>query len=127
MHNPYTHNSSDPYVKIRLIHKGTRQSKWKTSIKRRTLNPEYKESFLFDVTHMELRDISFEILIMDYDRFTANDLVGVVYIGGHVVQESGRTHWSNVLSSPLERISSWHYILPTSIYKTYRSGKKLHH
>jgi len=72
---------------------------------------------------MELQDISFEILIMDYDRFTANDLVGVVYIGGHVVQESGRTHWSNVLSSPLERISSWHYILPTSIYKQYHSER----
>merc|ERR1712062_316739 len=40
---------SDPYVKIYLMYNGQRISKKKTHVKKRTLNPVFNESFVFDL------------------------------------------------------------------------------
>lgn len=44
---------SDPYVKIYLLYNGQRIAKKKTHVKKRTLNPVFNESFLFDVPYNE--------------------------------------------------------------------------
>ena len=45
--------SIDPYVKIYLLYNGQRIAKKKTHVKKRTLNPVFNESFLFDVPYNE--------------------------------------------------------------------------
>ncbi len=102
----------DPYVKVYLIYGGKRMKKWKTSVKKNTLVPVFNESFAFDVSRMDLLDISLEFSLMDYDRFTANDLVGVVVIGEHSPHESGKSHWDEIMASPKHRVSRWHSIRP---------------
>ncbi len=104
--------NSDPYVKLYLLHKGVRQAKWKTSVKRNTLTPVFNESFQFDVSQMELADVALEAVVMDYDRFSRNDLVGEAFIGDHVLTASGRSHWAEVTSFPCVSVSRWHSILP---------------
>lgn len=39
----------DPYVKLYLLHNGQRIAKKKTHVKKRTLNPVFNESFVFDL------------------------------------------------------------------------------
>ena len=57
---------SDPYVKIYLLYNGQRIAKKKTHVKKRTLNPVFNESFLFDVPYNEgLQNISLEFLVLD--------------------------------------------------------------
>lgn len=52
---------ADPYVKIYLLYNGQRIAKKKTHVKKRTLNPVFNESFLFDVpTNEGLQNISLE-------------------------------------------------------------------
>merc|ERR1712062_856527 len=53
---------SDPYVKIYLLFNGQRIAKKKTHVKKRTLNPVFNESFVFELPHMEegLKNISLE-------------------------------------------------------------------
>ena len=103
---------TDPYVKIYMLHKNKRMFKGKTSVKRHTLTPVFNESFEFDTTAMDIDDITLEIFVMDYSRFGHNDIMGEVSIGGHVLEESGRVHWSEMLESPRQQVSHWHSLLP---------------
>ena len=106
--------STDPYVKIWLLKKGRRNQKWKSKVKRNTLIPVFNESFQFDLSEMNVKEVAMEILMMDYDRFSRNDVVGVVYIGEQVPHDTGRQHWEQLLSQPNTSISSWHSIQPVT-------------
>ena len=44
---------ADPYVKIYLMYNNQRISKKKTHVKKRTLNPVFNESFVFDLPRNE--------------------------------------------------------------------------
>ena len=101
----------DPYVKIYLMCEGRRLAKWKTCVKRNTLLPIFNEKFMFNVSTMDLKDIVLEVKVMDYDRFSRNDLMGVVLIGENVQQETGRVHWAEMISSVNQAVSHWHPIL----------------
>ena len=103
---------ADPYVKIYMIHEYKRMNKWKTEVKKNTLVPIYNELFQFDVSGMDVRSVSLEIWVMDYDWFSRNDKMGVVYVGGNSPQEVGRNHWLEIISSPEHQTSHWHTIIP---------------
>lgn len=66
----------DPYVKIYLVNNGQRVAKKKTHVKKRTLNPVFNESFVFDlpVNAPNLENISLEFLVLDWDRVTKNEV-----------------------------------------------------
>ena len=68
--------SADPYVKIYLVHNGQRIAKKKTHVKKRTLNPVFNESFVFDLppNAEALDNISLEFLVLDWDRVTKNEV-----------------------------------------------------
>ena len=104
--------STDPYVKNYLIHDNKRLNKWKTEVKKNTLVPIYNESFQFDLSGLDMRSVSLEIWIMDYDWFSRNDKMGVVYVGANSPQEVGRSHWAEILSAPEHQTSHWHTIIP---------------
>uniref|UniRef100_A0A8D9B183 Synaptotagmin-11 n=1 Tax=Cacopsylla melanoneura TaxID=428564 RepID=A0A8D9B183_9HEMI len=65
---------ADPYVKVYLLYKGQRVAKKKTHVKKRTLNPVYNESFVFEVPADNLDSVSLELLLLDWDRVTKNEV-----------------------------------------------------
>lgn len=67
-------------MKIYLIYKGQRIAKKKTHVKKRTLNPVFNESFVFDIPNGtdELDSVSLEILLLDWDRVTRNEVCSQV-------------------------------------------------
>ncbi|XP_026676658.1 synaptotagmin-11-like [Diaphorina citri] len=67
---------ADPYVKVYLLYKGQRVAKKKTHVKKRTLNPVYNESFVFEVPADNLDSVSLELLLLDWDRVTKNEVNG---------------------------------------------------
>ena len=73
---------SDPYVKIYLLYNDQRIAKKKTHVKKRTLNPVFNESFVFELPHLEegLKNISLEFMLLDWDRVTKNEVKLLTYL-----------------------------------------------
>ena len=84
-------------------------------MKQKTLVPVYNEPFRFDLRNRDLEDVELEVFVMDYDRFSRNDAMGVVLLGKDVKHESGKKHWTDMLLSPQNSVSMWHTILPASV------------
>ncbi|KAL5475665.1 hypothetical protein EMCRGX_G025508 [Ephydatia muelleri] len=65
--------TSDPYVNICLVDKDTMVAKWKSSVKKETLDPVYNEPFYFDIKETNLCNISLKVTVMDYDKVGRNE------------------------------------------------------
>ena len=63
-------------MKIYLLYNDQRIAKKKTHVKKRTLNPVFNESFVFELPHLEegLKNISLEFALLDWDRVTKNEV-----------------------------------------------------
>uniref|UniRef100_A0A8C6KX21 Synaptotagmin-7 n=1 Tax=Nothobranchius furzeri TaxID=105023 RepID=A0A8C6KX21_NOTFU len=99
--------TSDPYVKVWLMHKDKRVEKKKTVVMKRCLNPVFNESFPFDVPAHVLRETTIIITVMDKDRLSRNDVIGKIYLSW----KSGPAevkHWKDMLARPRTNVAQWH-------------------
>ncbi|XP_065934669.1 double C2-like domain-containing protein beta isoform X4 [Magallana gigas] len=100
---------SDPYVKLYLKPDPEKRSKFKTAIKKKTLNPEYNEEFIYDIKHNELAKKTLEITVWDRDIGKANDFIGGVQLG---INAKGQRlkHWYDTLKNPDHKFECWHIL-----------------
>ncbi|XP_063053893.1 synaptotagmin-7 [Engraulis encrasicolus] len=99
--------TSDPYVKLWLMHKDKRVEKKKTVTIKRCLNPVFNESFPFEVAAHMLRETTIIITVMDKDKFSRNDVIGKIYLSW----KSGPAevkHWKDMMSRPRTNVAQWH-------------------
>lgn len=61
-----------------MLHNGKKTEKKKTQVIKNTLNPNFDQHFIFGVNMKKLREIQFEITVMDYDSIGRNDTIGKV-------------------------------------------------
>ncbi len=104
--------TTDPYIKVYLLHKQKRFSKWKSTTKKNTVAPVFNDAFEFKIFGMDLNDICIEVLVMNHDMLRRNDMIGMVYIGPAVQTSLGVTHYKEMLASPHHPISHWHKLIP---------------
>ncbi|KAK2100032.1 Double C2-like domain-containing protein gamma [Saguinus oedipus] len=72
-----------PILPISFLHPNTgNKSKFKTSVRRKTLNPEFNEEF-FSGPREELAQKTLLVSVWDYDLGTADDFIGRVQLGSH--------------------------------------------
>ncbi|XP_078075671.1 synaptotagmin-10 isoform X2 [Mustelus asterias] len=100
---------SDPYVKVSLICEGRRLKKRKTTTKKNTLNPIYNEAMIFDIPPESMEQVSLSITVMDYDRVSHNEVIGVCRVGQDA-EGLGRDHWNEMLVYPRKPIAHWHLL-----------------
>ncbi|CAL8352057.1 unnamed protein product [Merluccius merluccius] len=99
--------TSDPYVKVWLMHKDKRVEKKKTVVMKRCLNPVFNESFPFDVPAHVLRETTIIITVMDKDKLSRNDVIGKIYLSW----KSGPAevkHWKDMMGRPRSAVAQWH-------------------
>ncbi len=106
---PFT---TDPYVKVYLYHNKKRISKWRSTVKRKTLVPVFNESFVFEVPEGDIDNVQLKVIVMDYDRFSKNDPMGLVMLGCNVDDSAGTKHWKEMTRNPNTSISQWHVLKP---------------
>ncbi|XP_019936770.2 synaptotagmin-like protein 4 [Paralichthys olivaceus] len=71
---------SNPYVKCYLLPDKSRQSKRKTTIKRNTINPVYKETLKYSISRSQLFTRSMLISVWHHGRLSRNVFLGEVEI-----------------------------------------------
>ncbi|KAL4640567.1 double C2-like domain-containing protein beta [Arapaima gigas] len=98
---------SDPFVKIVLQPDAGKKSKYKTSVKKKTLNPEFNEEFVYEVPHDQLAKKTLEITVWDYDLGMSNDFIGGVELGINAKGQRLR-HWFECLKYTGKRVEYWH-------------------
>lgn len=99
----------DPYVAINFLEGNARKEKWKSSTKKDSIMVVYNEPFQFCSSN-NFSDTTLEIVVLNYDRFGRDEVIGKVSIGLNVSSDSGRAHWSEALSSPNHAVSRWHML-----------------
>ncbi|XP_071316019.1 synaptotagmin VIII isoform X2 [Trachinotus anak] len=102
--------SSDPYVKVQLALDKRKWKKRKTSIKKKTLNPYYNESFTFDVSFEQIQRVNLVVSVWDHDAMTRNDAMGKIFLGCDATGNQLR-HWADMLSNPRRPVAQWHSLL----------------
>jgi len=90
--------TSDPFVKVCLL--PDKKNKLETKVRRKTLNPQWNESLVFQ--NYPYEKISQRVLylqMMDWDRFSRNDPIGEVFV------QLNRVHLSSEAQTFTEAIA----------------------
>ncbi|KAF7704961.1 hypothetical protein HF521_020247 [Silurus meridionalis] len=109
---------SDPYVKTYLKPDVKKKSKHKTSVIKKTLNPEFNEEFFYEITLNDLATKTLEVSVWDYDLGKSNDFIGGVSLGCQS-QGDALQHWIDCLKNKGQKVERWHTLtndLPGSTF-----------
>ena len=65
-----------------LLPERSKSSKYKSPVARRTVNPQWRHTFVFNgVSGEDLRERALELTVWDHDRFSSNSFLGGVRLG----------------------------------------------
>ena len=95
-------------MKISLIQDGKQGKKKKTTVKKRTLNPYYNETFTFKVPFEKIETTSVMVAVLDYDRMSKSELIGKTIIGALASGGPELRHWQDMMASPRKPVAQWH-------------------
>ncbi|XDB66129.1 hypothetical protein AB1E18_019439 [Capra hircus] len=98
---------SDPYVRLFLHPNAGKKSKYKTSVRKKTLNPEFNEEFFYAGPREELAQKTLLVSVWDYDMGTADDFIGGVQLSSQAGGER-QQHWRECLGHSDRRLELWH-------------------
>ncbi|XP_004871209.1 synaptotagmin-11 isoform X2 [Heterocephalus glaber] len=71
--------ASDPYIKMTIL--PDKRHRVKTRVLRKTLDPVFDETFTFyGIPYSQLQDLVLHFLILSFDRFSRDDVIGEVMV-----------------------------------------------
>ncbi|KAM9294291.1 synaptotagmin-11 [Gastrophryne carolinensis] len=72
-------HASDPYIKMTIL--PDKKHRVKTRVLRKTLDPVFDETFTFyGVPYSQLQDLLLHFLVLSFDRFSRDDVIGEVIV-----------------------------------------------
>ena len=85
---------ADPYVKLYLLPDPIKATKLKTKIARKTLNPTFNETLLYNMSEREARERHLQVTVLDHDYVGENEFLGGVLIDlSEADFKTSAAHW----------------------------------
>ncbi len=107
----FSSNSSDTYVKVSMINSvGQQLSKSKTSIRRSMFDPEYNETFVFQIIEFDLPSVSFMFSIINIKKMRRKEILGWFSMGRDNTSEEELMHWREMLEAKGKTVRKWHVL-----------------
>lgn len=85
------------------------------------LNPTFNESFQFAIPRNKLKDSGLHIVVMDYDKWGSNDLIGELVLSSRSGTQEIR-HWNEALYKQKQMVSEWHALKKIKSSRTHRTS-----
>uniref|UniRef100_A0A0K0FXQ9 Rabphilin (inferred by orthology to a D. melanogaster protein) n=1 Tax=Strongyloides venezuelensis TaxID=75913 RepID=A0A0K0FXQ9_STRVS len=98
---------SDPYCKIILTPVTNKNHRKKTSVKKKTLNPEFDETFNFVIPYKDLPTKALVVKVYDHDVAKHDDYIGGIVLSTAAEGERGQ-QWKNCLENANQFFEQWH-------------------
>jgi len=98
---------SDPYCKVSLTPLASKSHRQRTSIKKRTLNPEFNENLHFIVPFKDLPKKALEVGVYDHDVGKYDDYIGGIVLSCAAPGERGK-QWQSTIENPGKTLENWH-------------------
>ncbi|XP_065584075.1 uncharacterized protein LOC136043080 isoform X2 [Artemia franciscana] len=100
---------ADPLCKASLLPERGKSAKQKTNVCRRTLNPCWNHTFVFDdVTSTELETRTLEITVWDHERVASNEFMGGIRLGCEGMHNGRPDGWADSVGP---EVSLWQDVL----------------
>merc|ERR1712073_210680 len=82
------------------------------SVKSCNLNPHWNESFVFIIEEMDMKRVTLDITVCDYDLIGGGDPIGKIKLGWSQNKDykPGFKHWKEALENPRRPIIKWHVL-----------------
>ncbi|EYB90661.1 hypothetical protein Y032_0217g2411 [Ancylostoma ceylanicum] len=81
----------------------------RTSIKKRTLNPEFNETLTFIVPFKDLPKKTLQIGVYDHDLGKHDDYIGGIVLSASAKEDRGK-QWINCIENPGQTFEVWHQL-----------------
>eukprot|EP00106_Octopus_bimaculoides_P005962 XP_014773404.1 PREDICTED: synaptotagmin-15-like [Octopus bimaculoides] len=102
-------SDKDSYVKVCLLIQNKIVKSKKTAIVKRTIDPNFSESFTFKLSSSSLDTASISVSTMQHFTGAKDKMIGRVVLGSFMFARGRELdHWNEMLSSQRDQISYWH-------------------
>ncbi len=101
----------DTYVKVAMFNSiGQQLSKCKTSIRRNMIDPEFNETFVFQIIEFELPSVSIMFSVINIKKMRRKEIIGWFSIGHDSTGDEEDVHWRAVMNARGQPIRRWHIL-----------------
>eukprot|EP00794_Sanderia_malayensis_P019857 gene19853-21799_t len=112
LRNFHMQRAPDTYVKVQVFStRGKDVAKSKTTLRRGMTDPEYNESFVFQMSEADLSEVTvlFSVISVTKAR-KKKDIVGWFSMGSNCSSDDAKVHWGKVRRNKESKHSHWHLL-----------------
>lgn len=104
-----SHSLTDSYVKVTLFSASGKQvAKSKTTIRKSMADPEYNESFMYEISERDLQLVNLNISVIVVTKARKKKEIGWLTLGKNSSGQEEIRHWNDMIQEKEKTLSRWH-------------------
>ena len=104
------HSLTDTYVKVAMLSSSGKQvAKSKTTIRKSMADPEYNETFMYEISEkdLQLQTLTFAVIAISKTR-KRKEMIGWFSLGKNHSGQDEIRHWNDMIQEKEQTVIRWH-------------------